>query len=286
MGLSPGKVALTPPNPPCYPRAMLRYSIAALVAVGGLFGAAPASAAQGWHVVQTQSGGPTSRTVHLYYADHHLRMESDGDPNAMIIHLPTGNLTIIDGDKKIYTQASLQDLMAMRDKMKASMKERMKSMPEEMRKNIEKMIEEQEAAQNKPLKLEATGKKDKVGGYACTYYTWEGPDGTGQACIADKLPVSTKAFQKDAKALIAAMKKAGAGSSAAASLVELQLADKGFPVKSSRSISMGPQKIEIVSTLDKIEKKDVPASKLKAPKDFKKTSFEAFNQMQTSPTMR
>lgn len=265
---------------------MLRYSFAAIALAACALAAPDASAAKGWHVVQTQSGGPQSRTVHLFYADHKLRMESDGDDNAMVIHLPTGNLTIIDGARKIFTQASLQDLMAVREKMKAQMKARIASMPKEMQARFEQMMKEQEEAEKKPLKLDATGKKDKVSGHACKYYAWKGPDGSGEACLAEKLPVDTKPFQKDALALIAAMKKAGAGTSAAANLAELQLAEHGFPVKTTRKIELGPQSIEVVTTLDKMEAKDVSAAKLKAPKGFKEVTFEAFNQMQMGPAAK
>lgn len=262
---------------------MLRYSFAAVITAGLVLPASSAMAAKGWHAVQTQASNQNSRTAHLYYADHNLMMKSDGDPNRMIINLPTGQMTMIDETRKVYTQATLKELMAMRDKMKEQMKSRLAQMPAEMRANIEKVIKEQEEAEKKPLKIKATGKKDTVAGFACSNFTWTGPEGTGESCIATKLPVSTKAFQADAIKLVEVMKKSGAGSAAATNLVELQLAEHGFPLKTVRSISMGPTQLETTVTLQKIEAADVPADQLAPPKDFKKTSFEDFMQMQAGP---
>ena len=49
---------------------------------------------------------------------------------------------------------------------------------------------------------------------------------------------------------------------------------------------MGPQKIELVTTLETIKGENVPAGKMNAPKGFKKTSFEDFNQMQAGMAKR
>ncbi len=262
---------------------MLRYSIAALTCLGLALPASSALAAKGWHAVQSQSSGNRNRTAHMYYANHSLVMQSDGDPNSMIIDLPTGLMTMIDSQRKIYTQATLKELMVAREKMKAKMMSQVASMPAEMQENMKMMIKEQEAADKRPLKIKSTGKKDKVSGHACTYYSWIGPQGTGEACIAKKLPVSTRGFQSDAKKLVRAMKKSGAGSAAATNLVELQLAEYGFPLKTVRTIKMGAQEMKTTVIVDKIEAMDVPADKLAAPKTFKKITFEAFMQLQTSP---
>lgn len=262
---------------------MLRYTLAAAVTAGLLLPAPSAMAAKGWHAVQSQSSNKNARTAHLYYADHNLMMRSDGDPNRMVINLPTGLMTMIDESRKVYTQATLQELMAMRNQMKEQMKARMAQMPAELRANIEKMMKEQEEAEKKPLKIKSTGKKDKVAGHACGYYTWTGPEGEGKSCIAKKLPVSTKAFQADAIKLVKAMKKAGAGSAAATNLVELQLAEHGFPLKTVRTLKMGPQSMETTVTLQKIEAADVPAADMAPPKGFKKATFQDFMQIQAAP---
>lgn len=262
---------------------MLRYSIAALMCAGLALPATSALAAKGWHAVQSQTSGQNNRTAHMYYANHQLVMQSEGDPNSMVIDLPTGLMTMIDTKRKVYTQATLKELMALRAKMKAQMQTRLASMPAEMRGNIEKMMKEQEAAEKRPLKIKSTGKKDKISGHSCTYYEWTGPEGTGTACIAKKLPVSTRGFQTDAKKLVGAMKKSGAGSAAATNLVELQLAEYGFPLKTVRTMKMGPQEMQTTVIVKKIEAMDVPADKLAAPKGFKKTTFEAFMQLQASP---
>ena len=258
---------------------MLKYLMPAFLAAPLALAAAPANAANGWHAVQEHASEARTTKADLYYAHHRLRVETEGESTVMIIDLPSGDLTLVDGAKKMFAKASLQELVDMREKMKEQMKARMAQMPEELRKNVEKMLAEQEAAQKRPLQIKKTKKKEKVAGYGCDYYDWTGPEGSGQSCISAKLPVDLAPFQKDAKRLAAALAKTGAGSSAATNVELLQMAKYGFPLKTVKERKMGPQTFKSTATLVKIEKATLAKGKFEAPKGFSKKTFQEFMQL-------
>ncbi|MCA9551144.1 MAG: DUF4412 domain-containing protein [Myxococcales bacterium] len=262
---------------------MLRILLAAVVALPLAAGASPALAKNGWHAKQSHASQSRSSTADIYYAHHRLRVETEGEETVMIIDLPTGDLTLVNNAKKLAAQASLQDLVKMREDMKAQMKAAMANMPEERRKMAEKLLKEQEEANKKPLEVKKTDKTDKVAGIACTYVAWTGAEGSGESCLADKMAVDMSAFRADAKTLAKRLSETGAGSSAATSVELLQLADHGFPVKSVRRISMGPASFETTATLVSMEAMDLAKDKFEAPADYKKTTLQEFMQSTSGP---
>lgn len=233
-------------------------------------------AANGWHAVQELGAEARLTKADLYYAHHRLRVETKGEPTVMIIDLPSGDLTLFNPTSKIYAQATLRDLVKMRDAMKQQMEARMASMPAEMKKRLEQMLKQQEEARKQPMKVKKVGKKGKVSGYACEYYDWTGPEGTGQACIATKLPVDLKPFQRDARKLTKALAETGAGSSAATNVELLQMAQYGLALETKKELSLGGRSVKSTSTLVKIEKATLPKTKFEAPKGLSKTSLEDF----------
>ena len=261
---------------------MLRIALAALVALPLAVSATSAMAKDGWHAKQSHASQSRSTTADIYYGHHRLRVETEGEDTVMIIDLTTGDLTLLNTGKKVVAQASLQELVKMRDQMKEQMKAAMASMPEDRRQMAEKLIKEQEEANKRPLKVTKGDKTDKVAGIACTYFSWTGAEGSGESCLANKLSVDMSGFRKDAKALAKRLEETGAGTSAATSVELLQLADHGFPVKSVRRMSMGPASFETTATLVSIEASDLPKSKFEGPADYKKTTFQDFMQL-TAP---
>jgi hypothetical protein len=255
-----------------------RVLLGALVALPLAAQATPAQAKNGWHAKQTHSGGARTATADIYYAHHRLRVETDGEDTVMIIDLPTGDLTLINTPKKLVAQASLQELVKMREDMKAQMKAAMANMPEERRKMAEQLLKEQEDANKRPLEVKKSERTDTVAGMKCTYFTWTGAEGSGESCLADKLAVDMSGFRADARALAKRLAETGAGTSAATSVELLQLADHGFPLKSLRRMSMGPAKFETNSSLESIEAVELPKAKFEGPADFKKTTFQEFMQ--------
>ncbi len=240
----------------------------------------PAVAQAGWSVTQEHTSKSGSRVTELSYDHHMLRVDApkSRDPS-IVIDLKTGDFTMIDHEQKRYAKASLQELMAMRDQIKEQMKEQMKKMPPQMQAQIQKMIDEQEAAAKKDLVVVNTKKTDKVMGHSCTYYTWKAPDGAGKACITSKAKIDTKQFRKDAIALGEKLKKEGAGPGAT-SVELLQLAKHGFPLKTIRTMEMGPQKVETTATVTKMSTKKHPKTLFAAPVKYKKIPFR---QMAEAP---
>lgn len=250
---------------------MLRNLLALPVAGSLLFGAVEAQA--GWHAVQkhTQPGKETSQTSDMYYDDHRLRIDSPD--TSMVINLQTGALTVIDAERKQYAEITLEELLGLRDKTIAQMRSQLDALPPEIKAQIEKQIEAQEKASKEDLKLTKTGKSETVAGHGCDVYTWSTAEGDGEACIAKKLPVDMKDFQKDALALRSRLQAKGSGTQAA-SLAILQLASHGFPVRTRQSMQMGQQKVVSETELVKIQSMKVPADKLKAPAGYQKRDFE------------
>ncbi len=243
---------------------------------------APSLARAGWYAKQTHSthGQPTKQTSELYYEDHKLRI--DAPDQQMILDLTTGTMVLIDPARKSFATVTLDELLAARDQALDQMKARLSSLPKEVRAQVEQQIKAMEASAKADLDLKRTGRKDTINGFRCEVFSWTGPDGKGEACIASKLPVDTSGFQKDVEVLRSRLNDKGAGTGAA-SLALLQLAREGFPVRSRQSMIMGPSEVMSTAELTEIRAMKVPADKLQAPTGYAKRDFRELSGVPAPP---
>jgi hypothetical protein len=250
------------------------------LAAGLIFSAAPASA--GWYAKQSTSNGKTSQDSEMYFQDHKLRVDNT-DGTSVIIELPTGGFSFIDHNKKVVATATIDELVKMKDDMKAQMRAQLAKAPPEVRAKIEKQMDEQEAAMKADLKLVKTKKTEKVAGASCEVVTWTAPDGDGEACLAAKPGADIAEFKKDSIALGKKLSEKGAGKGAT-SMPLLQLAEAGFPMRTKRTLSMGPQKIDTITEIKEIKDQKVDPAKFTPPADYTKKTFQELMQMAMQPS--
>ena len=242
-----------------------------LVLVPLVVSASPAIA--GWYAKQrhTATNG-NSRETELYYDSHHIRIDASGDPS-VIIKLPTGAFTMLDHDRKVYARATLEELLALRKEMKTKMAKQIESMPPEIQERFATMLKKQEEQEKAGVTVKKTGRRSKVLGVGCVVYTWTGPDGDNEACLAKKTPVDTGSFRKDAIALGEKLKNLGTGPGAA-SVELLQLAEHGFPMKMTKLVSLGPKKLETTTEVVELKPLAVNRKRFDAPAGYRQMTLE------------
>ncbi|MEQ8272230.1 MAG: DUF4412 domain-containing protein [Deltaproteobacteria bacterium] len=255
--------------------------VSTVAAVGALTFAA-STAFAGWTAKQSHTMGDKGgkQMSQMAYGHHKLRVDNP-DQTTIIIDLLSGDFTMVDHGKKQFASVTLEELVKMQNEMIAQMRAQLPNMPENVRKTIEAQLEKQEKARKADLSVKKTGKKDKVAGRTCQIYTWEGPEGEVEACMSAKVDVDVSAFRNDAKKLAAKLKKAGVGAGAA-SMVLLQVADYGFPLRTKRTMMLGPQAIASTTEVQEMKKDNAPASNFTAPKAYKKLGFKEM-MMQGAP---
>lgn len=247
-------------------KALTRWTLV----TGLLFTAGPAHA--GWYAKQTHTSGRGSQDSEMYYEDHKLRIDNP-DKTTVLVEMGSGNFTFIDHGKKMVATATLDELIKLRDEMMTQMRAQLKAAPPEIRSQIEKSLDDQDKAMKQDPKLEKSGKTDKIAGVACQIYTWKAPDGDGEACMADKPGVEMGDFRKDAAGLGKKLSAMGVGKSAT-SVPLLQLAEYGFPMKNKRTMSMGPQTMEMTTEIKELKAQKVGADKFSTPADYQKKTFK------------
>lgn len=248
-------------------------ALSALVALMLALTASPALA--GWYAKQrhTATNG-NSRETELYYAAHHIRIDASGDPS-VIIHLPTGAFTMLDHDRKVFAQATLEELLALRQKMQAKVTEQLEGMPKDVQARAKTILEEQKRQAKTGAPVKKTSRRFRVLGVGCVVYTWKGPDGDNEACLAKKTPVDTGGFRRDAIALGERLKDLGTAPGAA-SVELLQLAEHGFPMKMTKTVSLGARKLETTTEVVELKALDVNENEKRftAPADYRQMSLE------------
>jgi hypothetical protein len=199
----------------------------------------PLVASAGWHAVQEERAigdGPDIPKEPLksdiYFEDGRLRIDQ-GPYQTMIYDFAEGRMTMISHPDKQFISQSLDDMKAMKAKLDEARAAQMASLHDDVRKELDekiKTMEKEKAEANKP---KATGKKDKVGKFACDVYAWKSEQGVGEMCVSKKPGVDLSGFVKateDFSKRLAAITGEGAG--APGGLVEM--ARLGFPVRTRR----------------------------------------------------
>lgn len=252
---------------------MQSTSLSALgFAVFALLALHPATAGAGWHARQVSRGeaaGPTANeSSDLYYQDGRLRIDQ-GTRSSMILHMRTGRLTLLDHERKLYIDDSVEQRVAQQKKMLETLKARRSELPPEHQKRFDEELARMEKGPSAP-KPKATGKKDKVGAWSCEVHSIEDENMQGELCLARNIGVTLEDFAKDAKTFGALMQKLGTQPPGAHLLLEV--AERGFPVRTKQKVRLsksGPW-LEGSSEVEVFESMDVPASRFEVPTGYTK----------------
>ncbi|MGF1508489.1 MAG: DUF4412 domain-containing protein [Myxococcota bacterium] len=256
-----------------FPRSALFAAFAVLWAAAS----ARADDTQGWTALQHHYDpqGKEVGTSQLTYGAHTLRIDSQG--RTMVIELTTGTMSIFDDESRSFTRITVEEMIAIRDRMKAELEKQMESLPAEMKAELQAQLETQEEAARAPLKATRTSETDTVHGLSCRIYTWRRPEGPGQACIAVDVPADVDAFRRDLVTLSERMAKVAA-SGAADSMAFLQLGEYGFPLRTKQQVELGNESVEVVTTFSDIESKAVDITFFAPPADYTQRSAEDMMQ--------
>lgn len=250
---------------------------AALIGVA-IAAAPPAS----WTATQTHfdpSGNEVMRS-RWDYAGHHVRIEGQG--RAMVIDLKSGAFTVMMHDARRWARVSLDELIQMRDRMKADLTERMKELPPAMRSQLQAQLEAQVEAARKPLAPRATGVREEIDGLSCEVFRWSRPEGDGSACIATEVGVDVSGFRSDIVALNEKLTALSAGG-AADSMVVLQLGDRGFPLRTRQTIQLGASTQEIESRFSNIAASKLTAADFAPPDAYRRVPLEELMAASVAP---
>jgi hypothetical protein len=234
----------------------------------------------GWTAVQHHfdPAGKELGTSRMTYGHHKLRIDSQG--RTMVIDLRTGSMSIIDPSSKSYSTITVQQMVAMRERMRSQLEQQMDQLPPEMRAELQKQLDVQEAAVKTSLKAKKTGRTDTVHGVKCTVYTWNRPEGPGEACIASQLAADVGQFREDLVAFSQKMAQLSAGG-VTESMAFLQLGEYGFPVRTKQRVDLGPKSMELVATFSDIENRSVAPSFFDPPAGFTERSAEEIMRAMT-----
>jgi hypothetical protein len=233
-----------------------------------------ASAYAGWTAKQVSKsvGGDAkqvSQKSELLFDRDLFRIDQE-DNTSVIMDLSTGKMTMLNHKSKQHASLTLEQMVAMRDQQLAMMKAQLPQMPPEIRKQAEAKLKEIEESAKLAIAPKSTGKKDKVGAYDCTLYTWTAPDGENEACVATSVGVDVSGFAKATAKLAEKLSAVGAGSP---SFAMLQLGKHGFPVRTKRTIKNGGQSIDAISEVSEIKEAKLDAAKFQVPPGYKETDF-------------
>ncbi len=246
--------------------------------MGGLFvawafiAAGPSLAgSDGWTAVQSHSGSDdVSNTSSFTYAQHHLRIEDE--KRAVILDLQTGTMTYVDPPSRAWARITLAELVELRDAALAQLETKIETLPPNLQKQFRAELERQKRDDRTAPKLRPTDREDTVHDVRCRVHVWSGSDGEGEVCLASKLPVDTRAFEDDAKALGQLLERSGA-SQTVSSLAFLRLSQGGFPVRTVQRVETSPgSSIRVESTFKDFRPLAAPAL-MKPPAAYERLEF-------------
>lgn len=253
------------------------HLISRAVALSAVLFAFEGAASAGWYAKQTMAAKKKDQggvTAELYYEDGRLRIDqtsaTQGPGPTMIIEMKDGNMILLDHSTKAFHKMSIDDLVKAKDAMIGMLKQMRDKVPPEKKQELEEQLKQLESSEHADPK--PTGKKDKVAGFACDFYSWKTSTSEGEVCLATKTGIDMSGFAKNAEKLGKTI--SSLASADQASMAFLTLANKGFPVKSKQRSkvrvpgSPAPVWMESESEVKELKKMKVPASKFEIPKGY------------------
>jgi hypothetical protein len=241
---------------------------AATAATIALFAAAGAAQGLTWEM-NTSMGGNEGTLTKFWYMPKKYRIVPDAG-TASILRLDTERMVFVDYGKKTYyemTFADMEKLMAGVSEQMKAMQKQLEALPEEQRKMAEQMMGGHGAAAPEPkFAAKSTGERKTISGFSCTKYvlTRDGEEDAVVWATKDvKIPEAMwKQMGKDME--VFAKKIAAMTPGEKSSIVErARTLIDGFPIRTERGE-------DYVTTVTKIEQKNVPASEFEVPAGFTK----------------
>ncbi|HXG01242.1 MAG TPA: DUF4412 domain-containing protein [Bacteroidota bacterium] len=249
--------------------------VAALCAAATAFG-------QGLYWQSKTTGTVGESTSETYIMPRMMKViHHGGDGSILIIRLDREVFWDLDPAEKTYSEmtfAQMEEMMnRMAGKMDAAMKkmrEEMSNMTEEQRKMMMEMMGGQMPGMSPestaPVKVNKTGEKKTISGYACTKYVVRMGDQTLSTMWVTKDVKGFAAMAEDWKKLSQRMarlaERFGKG------LADAYKDIDGFPMQTEMS--------GIVTTVTKLEQRSTPASEFEIPAGYKKVKSKLEENMQ------
>lgn len=243
-----------------------------LLAFGFALLSLPAASEAGWHARQVSRGDPAGPTAgeasDMFYQDGKLRIDQ-GKRASMVLHMRTGRLTLIDHEAKRYIDDSVEARLKQQREMLDALKSKRAELPPAQQKRFDEELARIEKG-TPPPKPQPTGKKEKVGPWTCELHTIRSGQMEGEVCLARDVGVKLEEFAKDAKIFAGMMQKLG-GQPPGSQLM-LEVAERGFPVRTRQKVRMGPEQpwIEGSSEVEVFEAMQVPASHFEVPAGYER----------------
>ena len=240
--------------------------------------AAVAASAEDLTIVSkvTRDGG-TPQTATSYIASDRLRI-SQPDGNEAILDLKSGDMTVLNGQKKTYyviTQKDMDDMSAMMKEqmnspeMKAA-QEKMKNLPPEVQQRMQGMM-----GGMMSVSVEKTGTSRTVAGMHCDNWTVSiGQMSKTEECLTTELkfPPQTydrfKGYMDNMQSMMASM---GPMAKNFDSMREQMQKLKGFPISSTTSTNIMGHRSSSTSEVTEVKHGAIPASAWAIPADYTKT---------------
>lgn len=251
----------------------MRLAIASLIC----FAAVAASAEDLTIVSKVTHDGGAPQTATSYIASDRLRI-SQPDGNEAILDLKSGDMTVLNGQKKTYyviTQKDMDDMMAtMKEQMNSpemkAAQEKMKSLPPEMQQRMQSMMGSAMA-----VSVEKTGTSRTVAGMHCENWTVSiGQMSKTEECLTTELkfPPQTydrfKNYMDNMRSMMASM---GPMAKNFDTMREQMQKLKGFPIASTTSTNVMGHRSSSTSEVTEVKHGAIPASAWAIPADYTKT---------------
>jgi len=250
------------------------------------------SAQAGWYAKQEASGGQgkTKMTAEMFYENGALRIDqvlaASNQSTSVIVQMKDGKMTLLNHGQKAFHTMSIDDLVKAQKGMIEGLKAMKDRLPPEEQKKLEAQLKQLEAKKDPPTP-KPTGKKDKVAGFVCDFYTWKTDTSEGEVCLAKKTGIDMKSFAEDAARLgktLSSFANADQGA-----MAFLTLADKGFPVRVKQRMKVQPPGapqaiwIESSSEVQELKAMKVPAAKFAVPDGYAEQQIPKMPSMPPPP---
>lgn len=250
-----------------------------------LFASSSASA-DGWHAAQIGKGGQTGSAkgvqADIYYDDGRLRLDQ-GKLISVVFEMRTGRMLVFDHRAKTFLDDSIQNRIKAQKQMLETLRAQRKVAKDAHKAALDQQVKMLERAEQPEPQPKPTGKKDKVGKFACEIYAWKSPLSEGELCLAKKVGVSLTQFAKDAQALTKIITELKG--SAPNAIAMFGMAEKGFPVRTKQRVRQSESTpwLENVSEVQTLEPMKIGKAKFEIPQGYKKQSFPGMPAPKSKP---
>jgi hypothetical protein len=223
----------------------------------------------------THDGGPAA-TRTSYISSDHVRM-SQPDGNEAIIDMKSGQMTVLQGDKRTYYVVTRQDMDALAARVKQQMnspemkkaQEQMNNLPPEQKKKMDAAMGGMFA-----YDVKKTGTTRTIAGYKCENWTITvGQFSKSEQCVTNelKLPAHSwdmyRGYADSMKTMMAAM---GPMARNATAMQEQFKKMQGIPLANTTTTNVMGQRSVTTSEVTAIKEGSIPASVWEIPAGFKK----------------